>query len=129
MPSSTGGCSSSGSSSEPGWSGSWSPIRAGATQDIDADERPREALWLSAVLAEEGYDVSPEAAERLLELHRVYLEAPPPDPDETAAPDGQVPRRQDRVRVERRAPSASTSETPNVAPPSSPATAGDGPTQ
>jgi hypothetical protein len=47
--------------------------------DIDAEERAREALWLSAGLADEGYDVSPEVAERLLALHRAYLEAPPPD--------------------------------------------------
>ena len=56
--------------------------------DVDEVERPREAAWLSAVLAEDGFDVPPEAAERLLILHRAYLEAPPPDgvegePDET----------------------------------------------
>ncbi len=47
--------------------------------EIDAVEQPREAAWLSAVLAEDGFDVSPEAAERLLVLHRAYLGAPPPD--------------------------------------------------
>jgi hypothetical protein len=47
--------------------------------DVDEVERPREAAWLSAVLAEDGFDVPPEAAERLLILHRAYLEAPPPD--------------------------------------------------
>jgi hypothetical protein len=47
--------------------------------EVDAVERPREAAWLSAVLAEDGFDVSPEAADRLLVLHRVYLDAPPPD--------------------------------------------------
>lgn len=47
--------------------------------DIDADERVREALWLSTTLADEGQTVSPELAERLLALHRTYLEAPPPD--------------------------------------------------
>jgi hypothetical protein len=47
--------------------------------DIDAVERPREALWLSGVLHREGLEVSPDAAERLLELHRIYLDAPPPD--------------------------------------------------
>jgi hypothetical protein len=47
--------------------------------DVDADERAREALWLSASLADEGRKVSPELAERLLALHRSYLEAPPPD--------------------------------------------------
>jgi hypothetical protein len=47
--------------------------------DVEAVERPLEAAWLSAVMAEDGYDVSPQAAERLLDLHRSYLEAPPPD--------------------------------------------------
>jgi len=48
--------------------------------DIDAVELPREAAWLSAVLAEDGYEVSPETAEQVLLLHRAYLAAPPPDP-------------------------------------------------
>ena len=47
--------------------------------DVDESERPREAAWLSAVMAEDGFDVPPEAAERLLVLHRAYLDAPPPD--------------------------------------------------
>ena len=47
--------------------------------EIDAVELPREAAWLSAVMTEDGDDVSPEAAERLLLLHRAYLDAPPPD--------------------------------------------------
>lgn len=47
--------------------------------EIDAVERPREAAWLAAVMAEDGYEISPEAAERILFLHRVYLDAPPPD--------------------------------------------------
>lgn len=47
--------------------------------DIDAVERPREAAWLSAVLREEGHEVSPEVAARVLDLHRRYLEAPAPD--------------------------------------------------
>ena len=38
--------------------------------DIDADERAREALWLSTTLTDEGENVSPELAERLLALHR-----------------------------------------------------------
>ena len=52
--------------------------------DVDETERPREALWLSQMLADEGRDVSPDTAERLLVLHRTYLESPPPDepPDE-----------------------------------------------
>jgi hypothetical protein len=48
-------------------------------EDIDAEELPREALWLSARLTEDGFDVPPEATERLLLLHREYLAAPPPD--------------------------------------------------
>ena len=47
--------------------------------EIDAIELPREAAWLSAVMREDGDEVSPEAAERLLLLHRAYLDAPPPD--------------------------------------------------
>jgi hypothetical protein len=47
--------------------------------EIDAVELPREAAWLSAVMTEDGDPVSPEVAERLLLLHRAYLDAPPPD--------------------------------------------------
>jgi hypothetical protein len=55
--------------------------------DIDASERPREAAWLSATLADEGWAVPPEAADRMLELHAAYLDAPPPDePDEPQGP-------------------------------------------
>jgi hypothetical protein len=54
--------------------------------EVDATELPSEAAWLSARLEDEGYDVSTDAAERLLLLHREYLDAPPPDepwePDE-----------------------------------------------
>ena len=47
--------------------------------DVAAEERAREALWLSAALAEDGFAVPPEAAERALSLHQDYLAAPPPD--------------------------------------------------
>jgi hypothetical protein len=49
--------------------------------DVDDLERQREAAWLSLVMTEDGFDVSPEAAERLLILHRAYLGAAPPDAD------------------------------------------------
>jgi hypothetical protein len=91
--------------------------------DIDAEERPREALWLAAVMQHEGRPVSAEAAERLLELHRAYLDSPPPDDPERQ--DAEVSTGSDPTI----APSASTSDTPNVSPPASAATAGDGPTQ
>jgi len=90
--------------------------------DIDDQERPREALWLSRVLTDEGHLVSPEVTERLLVLHEAYLEAPPPDDPEPAdaaamAAAGEAHRAgltapadvselagDDRIRVERRAP-------------------------
>jgi hypothetical protein len=59
--------------------------------EIDEHERPREATWLSAVLRDDGYEVSPEAADRLLVLHRAYLEAPPPDDATDEPATGDVP--------------------------------------
>jgi hypothetical protein len=111
--------------------------------EIDADERPREAAWLSLVLAEDGFDVSPEAAERLLVLHRAYLGAPPPDEiveegpaeEPETTPGGEMPsdwgqRPPTRTGDEpTAAPEASTSETPNVASLDRPDTAGTGPIQ
>ena len=60
----------------------WLVMMDGRRRDaeIDAAELPREAAWLAAVMAEDGYEVSPDAAEQLLLLHRAYLGAPPPDP-------------------------------------------------
>jgi hypothetical protein len=82
--------------------------------DIDAEERVREALWLSATLKDEGKKVSPEVVERLLALHRAYLDAPLPDEADDAGaswPPGPPPRppgeepselpADDRRRVER----------------------------
>jgi hypothetical protein len=91
--------------------------------DIDVNERPREALWLAAVLEREGRPIAAETVDRLLELHRVYLESPPPD---DPAPQEPPVRTGSGSTV---APSAETRETPNVAPSANPATAGDGPTQ
>ena len=72
--------------------------------DVDERERPREALWLSRMLGDEGQSVSPEAAERLLVLHRAYLEAPPPDDPEPMVPsdDELELAGDDRLAVERR---------------------------
>jgi hypothetical protein len=58
--------------------------------EIDATERPREAAWLSSALREDGFDVSPEAADRLLLLHRAYLDAPPPDEETDAVAAGEA---------------------------------------
>ena len=63
--------------------------------EIDAVELPREAAWLSAAMTEDGDAISPETAERLLLLHRAYLDAPPPDAlvaDAESIPNGQVER-------------------------------------
>ena len=72
--------------------------------DVDERERPREALWLSRMLADEGQSVSPDTAERLLVLHRAYLEAPPPDdPEPMAQSDEELERAgDDRFGIERR---------------------------
>ena len=72
--------------------------------DIDAAELPREAAWISALLAEDGYDVSPEAAEQALLLHRAYLGAPPPDEVQEAAAgvDEPLPGDEPLPRVEER---------------------------
>ena len=58
--------------------------------DVDERERPREALWLSRMLGDEGHPISPDAAERLLVLHRAYLEAPPPDDPEPVMADAPI---------------------------------------
>jgi hypothetical protein len=47
--------------------------------DILDDETPVEAAWISATLADEGTAVDPVTAERILRLHRTYLESLPPD--------------------------------------------------
>jgi hypothetical protein len=93
--------------------------------DIGTEERPREARWLASVLGREGQPVSPEVVERLLVLHRVYLESPPPDELEDAPYEAPTSTGSGPLM----APLASTSETPNVTDPVDPATAGDGPTQ
>jgi hypothetical protein len=68
-------------------------------EEVDAVERPREALWLSAVLREDGFEVSPEAADRLLLLHRAYLDAPPPDADIDVAEGDRPPIEGDAQRA------------------------------
>lgn len=100
--------------------------------EVDAVERPREAAWLSLVMAEDGFDVSPEAAERLLLLHRAYLGAPPPDEiEDDELQDGEpvqsAPPSTGGESIE--VPDASTSETPNRASLDTPDSAGTGPIQ
>ena len=91
----------------------WFVLMDSRRRDVDVDERerPREALWLSRMLSDEGHPVTPEVAERLLVLHAAYLDAPPPDdpePDPAAldpaiSEPSELPD-DDGIRVERRAP-------------------------
>jgi hypothetical protein len=103
--------------------------------DVDAAETAREALWLSTVIGDEGIDVTPATALRLLELHRAYLGSPPPDdPDDDLVPaDIDADDAQDRPSSTGSASvegdPTSTSDTPNVAGPSSPSIASDAPAQ
>ena len=80
----------------------WVVMMDGRRRDteIDAQELPREAAWLSAILAEDGHDVSPEAAEQALLLHRAYLGAPPPDPVDEPAEGESVPDRVEPVATD-----------------------------
>jgi len=122
-------------------------------EEIDTDELPRQAAWLSAALGDDGWTVPPEATGRLLELQREYLAAPPPDPPEAAATSiapaaGSLPAEAaGSVRPDASAGPAgqmapaitgsaagtevptSVSETPNEVPGSASATEGAGPTQ
>ncbi len=100
--------------------------------EVDAVERPREAAWLSAVMAEDGFEVSPEAAEQLLLLHRAYLGAPPPDEivEDLPRPADEPQRPPPSTgAVSEPVADAATSETPNRAVPETPDTAGTGPIQ
>ena len=87
--------------------------------------------------------MTPATAHRLLELHRAYLGSPPPDDQEEEFVDDDVdgaPVGDDERASAQDWPSStgsasvvgdptSTSDTPNVAGPSSPAIASEGPAQ
>jgi hypothetical protein len=47
--------------------------------EILDDETAQEAAWISATLADEGRVVDPGTTEKVLRLHRTYLESLPPD--------------------------------------------------
>lgn len=89
-------------------------------EEVGELERAQEAMWVASVLRREGRSTDDETVERILALHRVYLESPPPDAQDAPTSTGSGPMS---------APSAPTRETPNLSGPVEPATAGDGPTQ
>jgi hypothetical protein len=47
--------------------------------EILEEELPIEAAWISATLADEGVTIDAATSERILRLHRTYLESLPPD--------------------------------------------------
>lgn len=68
--------------------------------DIDERERSLEAAWLASVLDDEGLALAPATIERVLALHRAYLEAPPPDEPALDGPPSSEVAADDRVRVQ-----------------------------
>lgn len=79
--------------------------------EIQEDETPIEAAWISATLADEGTAVDPATTERILRLHRTYLESLPPDDspaiaDEPAADIRTESPGHDSAEGTRRAPGA-----------------------
>lgn len=95
--------------------------------EVDDVERPREAAWLSAVMAEDGFDVNPAAAEHLLLLHRAYLGAPPPDEIDEDEPIQSPPPMTGGASMD--VPEALASDTPKRASLDTPDSAGTGPIQ
>lgn len=66
----------------------WLILADSARRDADVEdaEIPMEAAWIAASLREEGEEIEPRTADRVLRLHRAYLGAPPPDgPGRSAA--------------------------------------------
>ena len=56
-------------------------------EDLAADERAIEAGWIAETIERWGGDVPLPVVEQVLDLHRRYLEGPPPElPAEPAAP-------------------------------------------
>ncbi|MEX2011586.1 MAG: hypothetical protein WEF51_05075 [Chloroflexota bacterium] len=47
--------------------------------DVEDDEIPMEAAWIAAAMRDDGEEIEPRTADRVLRLHRAYLTAPPPD--------------------------------------------------
>ncbi len=59
----------------------WLVLADSARRDADVEdaEIPMEAAWIAASLREQGEEMDPRTADRVLRLHRAYLAAPPPD--------------------------------------------------
>jgi hypothetical protein len=59
----------------------WLVLADSARRDVDveAEEIPMEAAWIAATMRDDGEEIDPRTADRVLRLHRAYLAAPPPD--------------------------------------------------
>jgi hypothetical protein len=47
--------------------------------DLEDEEIPMEAAWIAAMIRDDGEEIDPRTADRVLRLHRAYLAGPPPD--------------------------------------------------
>jgi hypothetical protein len=60
--------------------------------DLTETEQRGEALWIASVLTSSGRPTDDARVEEILQLHREYLSAPPPDdPPSTATSTGEAP--------------------------------------
>ena len=59
----------------------WLVMAESTRRDADLTEREQrgEALWIASVLSSTGRDADGGQVEEILQLHREYLAAPPPD--------------------------------------------------
>jgi len=63
--------------------------------DLTETEQRGEALWIASVLTSSGRPTEDASVEEILQLHREYLAAPPPDdPPTTAEPATEAPATQ-----------------------------------
>jgi hypothetical protein len=74
-------------------------------QDLEDQELPEEAEWLEARLAEEGRPLPTETIQRVVELHRAYLDIVPPSEGPEDWPlDERVPEAEEPWRTRWEAP-------------------------
>ena len=85
--------------------------------DLTETEQRGEALWIASVLTASGRPTEDASVEEILQLHREYLAAPPPDdPPTTAEPTTTTPATQVTAKeaptIEEVAPAGKTPVSP-----------------
>ena len=85
--------------------------------DLTESEQRGEALWIASVLTSSGRPTEDASVEEILQLHREYLAAPPPDdPPTTAEPTTTTPATQVTAKeaptIEEVAPAENTPVSP-----------------